>query len=92
MSVSTVHGVIPCALLFLLLRSWLGAPLRRLDKSRSYQATRATLRSLLGAQPVRIVSKRLPTLRRAIATAQFGRGARYMCGQGSLSAVFLVNK
>ena len=45
-----------------------------------------------GAQPVRIVSKRLPTLRRAIATAQFGRGVRYMCGQGSLSAVFLVNE
>src|SRR5207237_8422094 len=86
-------GVIPCALLFSFLRAWLGAALRRLGKSRSYQPVRATLRSLLGAgQPVRIVSKRLPTLRRAIATAQIGRGARYMCGRGSLSAVFLANE
>ena len=73
-----------------------GAALRRLGKSRSYQPARATLRSLLGAgQPVRIVSKRLPTLRRAIATAQITRitrGARYMCGRGSLSAIFLANE
>ena len=43
--------------------------------------SRATLRSLLRAGPVRIVSKRLPTLRRAFATVQIGRGARYMCGR-----------
>jgi hypothetical protein len=50
------------------------------------------LRSLLGAgQPVRIVSKRLPTLRRAFAGANT-RGVRYMCGRGSLSAAFLANE
>ena len=82
-----------CALLFSLLRSWLGAALRRLGKSRSYQPAHAALRSLLGAgQLVRIVSKRLPTLLRAIATAQIGRGARYMCGRGALSAIFLANE
>src|SRR5512144_98326 len=89
-----LHGVISCALLFSLLRSWLGAALRRLGKSRSYQPARATLKSLLGAgQPVRIVSKRLPILRRAIAAANSKtRGARYMCGRGSLSVAFLANE
>src|SRR5512144_323625 len=87
-----LHGVISCALLFSLLRSWLGAALRRLGKSRSYQPAHATLRSLLGAQPVRIVSKRLPTLPKAIATVRITRDARYMCGRGSLSAVFLANE
>jgi len=72
--------------------AWLGAALRRLGKSRSYQPARATLRSLLGAQPVRIVSKRLPTLPRVIAMVQITRGARYMCGRDSLSAVFLANE
>ena len=41
---------------------------------------------------VRIVSKRLPILRRAIATAQTTRGAHYMCGRASLSAVFSANE
>ena len=86
-------GVIPCAVLFSLLRSWLRAALRRLGKSKSYQPARATLRSLLGAgQPFRIASKRPPTLRRVFVTAQITRGAHYMCGRGSLSAVFLANE
>src|SRR5207342_941036 len=83
----------PCALLFSLLRSWLGAAPRRLGKSSSYQAARAILKSLLGAGQVRIVSKRLPILRRAIAAANSkSRGARYMCGRGSLSAALLANE